>query len=164
MCAGVCGRNDRLLPAASVKSFACLDIHAREGVPTEPILLCKDIAVVRASQANFNSLVHLSRLVGGHVEGLPEMRLWRLDRILSMDLLDRRFTRRDDFNLASYAGQSFGVSGHLTRHGPVAGARPVEPEVASHGPLMERGSRTFCVASIRRGAAPGRLEKRRMCS
>lgn len=45
----------------------------------------------------------------GHVEGLPEMRLWRLDRIVSMDLLDRCFTQRDDFNLASYAAQSFGV-------------------------------------------------------
>lgn len=45
----------------------------------------------------------------GHVEGLPEMRLWRLDRIVSMDLLDRCFTRREDFALASYAAQSFGV-------------------------------------------------------
>ena len=45
----------------------------------------------------------------GHVEGLPEMRLWRLDRIVSMDLLDRCFTRRDDFDLASYAAQSFGA-------------------------------------------------------
>ena len=45
----------------------------------------------------------------GHVEGLPEMRLWRLDRIASIDLLDRCFTRQDDFNLASYAAQSFGV-------------------------------------------------------
>jgi predicted DNA-binding transcriptional regulator YafY len=45
----------------------------------------------------------------GHVEGLPDMRLWRLDRIASMDLLDRCFTRRDDFNLAAYAAQSFGV-------------------------------------------------------
>ena len=45
----------------------------------------------------------------GHVEELPDMRLWRLDRIASMDLLDRSFTRREDFDLASYAGQSFGV-------------------------------------------------------
>ncbi len=45
----------------------------------------------------------------GHVEGLPEMRLWRLDRIASMDLLDRCFTRREDFDLASYAARSFGV-------------------------------------------------------
>lgn len=45
----------------------------------------------------------------GHVEGLPDMRLWRLDRIISMDLLDRCFTRQADFNLASYAAQSFGV-------------------------------------------------------
>ena len=45
----------------------------------------------------------------GHVESLPEMRLWRLDRIASIDLLDRCFTRRDEFDLASYAAQSFGV-------------------------------------------------------
>jgi predicted DNA-binding transcriptional regulator YafY len=44
-----------------------------------------------------------------HVEGLPEMRLWRLDRIDSVDLLDRHFPRREDFSLAKYAGQSFGV-------------------------------------------------------
>jgi len=45
----------------------------------------------------------------GHVEGLPEMRLWRLDRIASVDLLDRCFARREDFDLAAYAAQSFGV-------------------------------------------------------
>ncbi len=43
-----------------------------------------------------------------HAEGLPEMRLWRLDRIVSVDLLERGFTRQD-FDLASYAAQSFGV-------------------------------------------------------
>jgi predicted DNA-binding transcriptional regulator YafY len=43
-----------------------------------------------------------------HVEGLPEMRLWRLDRIVSVDLLERGFTRQD-FDLAAYAAQSFGV-------------------------------------------------------
>jgi len=43
------------------------------------------------------------------VEGLPEMRLWRLDRIVSADLLDRNFSPREDFSLASYAAQSFGV-------------------------------------------------------
>ncbi len=37
------------------------------------------------------------------------MRLWRLDRILSVDLLDRGFQRREDFNLSDYAAQSFGV-------------------------------------------------------
>jgi predicted DNA-binding transcriptional regulator YafY len=37
------------------------------------------------------------------------MRLWRLDRIVSADLLDRGFQRREDFNLAEYAAQSFGV-------------------------------------------------------
>ena len=45
----------------------------------------------------------------GHAEGLPEMRLWRLDRIASMDLLDRSFARREDFDLGAYAAQSFGV-------------------------------------------------------
>ena len=45
----------------------------------------------------------------GHVEGLPEMRLWRLDRIASADLLDRGYVRREDFNLGAYAAQSFGV-------------------------------------------------------
>jgi predicted DNA-binding transcriptional regulator YafY len=44
-----------------------------------------------------------------HVDGLPEMRLWRLDRILSADLLDRGFQRREDFSLSEYAAQSFGV-------------------------------------------------------
>ena len=45
----------------------------------------------------------------GHVEGLPEMRLWRLDRIASLELLDRSFERRADFDLRAYAEQSFGV-------------------------------------------------------
>ena len=44
-----------------------------------------------------------------HVDGLPEMRLWRLDRIASVDLVDRGFQRREDFDLATYAAQSFGV-------------------------------------------------------
>jgi predicted DNA-binding transcriptional regulator YafY len=44
-----------------------------------------------------------------HVDGLPEMRLWRLDRIVSADLLDRGFQRREDFSLSDYAAQSFGV-------------------------------------------------------
>jgi predicted DNA-binding transcriptional regulator YafY len=43
-----------------------------------------------------------------HVEGLLEMRLWRLDRIVSVDLLERGFTRQD-FDLTAYAAQSFGV-------------------------------------------------------
>lgn len=45
----------------------------------------------------------------GHVNGLPEMRLWRLDRIASADLLSRGFARREEFSLAAYAAQSFGV-------------------------------------------------------
>ena len=44
-----------------------------------------------------------------HVEALPEMRLWRLDRIVSANLLDRGFQRREDFKLSDYAAQSFGV-------------------------------------------------------
>jgi predicted DNA-binding transcriptional regulator YafY len=43
------------------------------------------------------------------VEGLPEMRLWRIDRIQSADLVDRGFQRREDFSLRDYAAQSFGV-------------------------------------------------------
>ena len=45
----------------------------------------------------------------GHVEELPHMRLWRLDRIASVDVLDRSFIRREDFDLRAYAAQSFGV-------------------------------------------------------
>jgi predicted DNA-binding transcriptional regulator YafY len=44
-----------------------------------------------------------------HVEALPDMRLWRLDRIVSADLLDRNFQPRKDFSLPTYAAQSFGV-------------------------------------------------------
>jgi predicted DNA-binding transcriptional regulator YafY len=40
---------------------------------------------------------------------MAEMRLWRLDRIVSIDLLDRGFARREDFDLGVYAAQSFGV-------------------------------------------------------
>jgi predicted DNA-binding transcriptional regulator YafY len=44
-----------------------------------------------------------------HVDELPEVRLWRLDRIVSVDLLDRGFQRHEDFRLPDYAAQSFGV-------------------------------------------------------
>lgn len=44
-----------------------------------------------------------------HVDGLPGMRLWRLDRMVSADLLDRGFQRREDFSLSDYAAKSFGV-------------------------------------------------------
>jgi predicted DNA-binding transcriptional regulator YafY len=44
-----------------------------------------------------------------HVDELQEMRLWRLDRIVSVDLLDRGFLRREDFSLSAYAAESFGV-------------------------------------------------------
>jgi predicted DNA-binding transcriptional regulator YafY len=42
-------------------------------------------------------------------EKWPEMRLWRLDRIRSVQPLDRGFWRREAFSLAEYAAQSFGV-------------------------------------------------------
>jgi predicted DNA-binding transcriptional regulator YafY len=45
----------------------------------------------------------------GHVEGLPEMRLWRLDRIGSVAVLDRPFAKQEGFDLAAYAARSFGV-------------------------------------------------------
>jgi hypothetical protein len=38
-----------------------------------------------------------------------ELRLWRLDRIASVDLLDLGFARREDFSLSAYAARSFGV-------------------------------------------------------
>ncbi len=44
-----------------------------------------------------------------HVDALKEMRLWRLDRIASADVLDRGFSRREDFSLQSYVSQSFGI-------------------------------------------------------
>jgi predicted DNA-binding transcriptional regulator YafY len=44
-----------------------------------------------------------------HVDELPEMRLWRLDRIVSVDLLDRSFSRQEDFSLQTYAARSFGT-------------------------------------------------------
>src|SRR5271167_3145516 len=42
-----------------------------------------------------------------HVDALPEMRLWRLDRFVSIDLLDRGFSRREDFDLS----ESIRISG-----------------------------------------------------
>jgi predicted DNA-binding transcriptional regulator YafY len=45
----------------------------------------------------------------GPAEGLPEMRLWRLDRVASAELTGRSFLRNGNFDLASYAAQSFGV-------------------------------------------------------
>ena len=62
----------------------------------------------------------------GHVEDLPDMRLWRLDRIVSVDLLDRSFIRRADFDLASYAAQSFGVF----QEEPVDVVLRIRPEAA----------------------------------
>jgi predicted DNA-binding transcriptional regulator YafY len=61
-----------------------------------------------------------------HVDGLPEMRLWRLDRIASVDLLDRGFERREDFDLNAYAAQSFGVF----QEEPIDVVLRFEPEAA----------------------------------
>ena len=61
-----------------------------------------------------------------HVDGLPDMRLWRLDRIVSVDLVDRGFKRREDFDLATYAAQSFGVF----QEEPIDVVLRFEPEAA----------------------------------
>jgi predicted DNA-binding transcriptional regulator YafY len=61
-----------------------------------------------------------------HVDELPEMRLWRLDRIVSVDLLDRGFARREDFSLEAYAAQSFGVF----QEEPADVVLSITPEVA----------------------------------
>jgi predicted DNA-binding transcriptional regulator YafY len=54
------------------------------------------------------------------------MRLWRLDRIVSIDLLDRGFARREDFDLSVYAAQSFGVF----QEEPINVVLRFEPEAA----------------------------------
>ncbi len=61
-----------------------------------------------------------------HVDDLPELRLWRLDRIVSADLLDRGFPRREDFSLSAYAAQSFGVF----QEEPIDVVLRFEPEAA----------------------------------
>ena len=43
------------------------------------------------------------------MDELPDLRLWRLDRIISADLLDRGFQRRPDFSLVDYVAWSLGV-------------------------------------------------------
>ncbi len=43
-----------------------------------------------------------------HTEATSEMRLWRVDRISDIEVLSDLFTRQD-FDLAAYAAQSFGV-------------------------------------------------------
>jgi predicted DNA-binding transcriptional regulator YafY len=62
-----------------------------------------------------------------HVDGLPEMRLWRLDRIISVDLLDRGFQRRGEFSLSEYSARSFG----LFQEEPVDVVLQFEPEAAA---------------------------------
>lgn len=61
-----------------------------------------------------------------HVDGLPEMRLWRLDRIVSADLVDRGFKRAEEFDLAAYAARSFGVF----QEEPIDVVLRFEPEAA----------------------------------
>ena len=77
----------------------------------------------------------------GHLEGLPEMRLWRLDRIGSLDLLDRCFDRREDFDLQAYAAQSFGVF----QEEPIDVVLRIAPEVASEAECWSfHPSQTSC--------------------
>jgi predicted DNA-binding transcriptional regulator YafY len=60
------------------------------------------------------------------MDGFADMRLWRLDRIVSVDLLDRGFRRRKDFDLAAYAARSFGVF----QEEPIDVALRFEPDAA----------------------------------
>ncbi len=90
-----------------------------------------------------------------HVDELPEMRLWRLDRIVSIDLLDRGFARREDFDLSAYAAQSFGVFQEepidvVLRFTPEAADGPLS---ASHGLLAGLRGPIPCV---RRQRSEGR--------
>jgi len=62
----------------------------------------------------------------GHAEGLAEMRLWRLDRVASAELTGKSFPRNENFDLASYAAQSFGVF----QEEPIAVVLRVSPEAA----------------------------------
>jgi hypothetical protein len=57
------------------------------------------------------------------VDELPVMRLWRLDRIVSIDLLDRGFARREGFDLSAYAGSRSGYS-RRSRSTWCCGSRP----------------------------------------
>ncbi|WP_159014584.1 YafY family protein [Acidisoma sp. S159] len=84
------------------------------------------------------------------VDGLQAMRLWRLDRITSIDILHRSFSRAGEFNLAAYAAQSFGVF----QEEPIDVVARFEPEAAEdaarwsfhpsqHSILNEDGSLTI---------------------
>ena len=81
-----------------------------------------------------------------HVDGLPEMRLWRLDRIVSIDLLDRVFQRREEFNFVGLRSAGLrGVPGRADRCGAAvyAGGRRgccavAVPSVAEHHARAER--------------------------
>ncbi len=44
-----------------------------------------------------------------HADGTPDLHLWRLDRILSADTLDRTFPRDENFSLPGFAARAFGV-------------------------------------------------------
>ena len=92
-----------------------------------------------------------------HVDTLPEMRLWRLDRIVSADLLDRGFQRREDFSLSDYAAQSFGVF----QEDPIDVVLRFIPEAAGDAAgwvfhpsqSMERGSDGALTVCFRAGGA-----------
>jgi len=50
-----------------------------------------------------------------HADGTPHMRLWRLDRLSEIEVLKENFTAQD-FDLAAYAAQSFGVFQEPPQH------------------------------------------------
>jgi predicted DNA-binding transcriptional regulator YafY len=90
-----------------------------------------------------------------HVDQLPDMRLWRLDRIKSVDLLDRSFVRREDFTLATYAAQSFGVFQEepidiVLRFGPDA-TNDAERWLFHPSQTMERAPDGSLIVRIRAG-------------
>jgi predicted DNA-binding transcriptional regulator YafY len=100
-------------------------------------ILGMQLTVVRyagpdADEPNTRILCPYGILYGGrgwlvaHVDELSDMRLCRLDRIVSIDLLDRGFARREDLDLATYAGQSFGVF----QEEPIDVVLRFEPEAA----------------------------------
>jgi predicted DNA-binding transcriptional regulator YafY len=101
-------------------------------------ILSMQLVVVRyagpdADEPNTRILCPYGILYGGrgwlvaHVDELSGMRLWRLDRIVSIDLLDRGFARCEDFDLAVYAAQSFGVF----QEEPIDVVLRFEPEAAN---------------------------------
>jgi predicted DNA-binding transcriptional regulator YafY len=62
----------------------------------------------------------------GNAEAMPDMRLWRLDRVAGAELTGRIFPRDETFDLAHYAAQSFGVF----QEAPMDVVLRVSPEAA----------------------------------